>query len=236
MRQLIKTLPYLLVSFLVISCGKDSGSPSSLSTEAATESIIEAEIKDLSLYFKDVQKPHSWKPVYSKSILRYLETKPELSILLDSDLSSSDLSRLGCEGYKSAGLNEKRRFWVTFMASIAHVESGLNPETTYREKDGTLSSGLLQIDVASANRHASSYTGRRFNQADVINPDLNLMAGLYVMKHQLEGGINGERSDIKNRLFTNANYYWSVLTRRQEKIIETFKRNAKTNLPFCSVM
>lgn len=230
MREFLKYLPLMAIVTLM-SCGKDGGGQG---IQGSNEIIITAaDIKDLKLNFKTISPRHSWTHSFSKSIFHYLEERPELSTLVDADLRNSDLRLLKCEGYKKASLQEKKRFWVTFMASVAHAESSLNPMTTYREKDGTLSSGLLQIDIASANRHSFQYTGFFFGQEDLFKPDLNLMAGLYIMKHQLEGGIRGERGDIKNRLFTDANYYWSVLTYKRDLIIKTFTLNAKENLTFC---
>lgn len=219
-----------LFLLMLISCGK-GGNEAFLESE--TGGVIESQVKDLKLNFQSSSNKHSWRPGYTQSLLRYLEEKGELSSLLDAKLRQSDLALVGCPGYESATLLEKKRFWVIFMASIAYAESRLNPMTTYQEKDGTLSSGLLQIDVASANRHSFPYTGFRFTQKDLFNTDLNLMAGLYIMKHQVEGGVRGERLDIKNRLFTGRNYYWSVLTYKRELIIKTFSHNSKDNLAFC---
>lgn len=201
---------------------------------AAVEAQIEETAKnELKLSFKTASPKNSWKVTYSQSILRYMENEEELSTLVDTSLNPLDLRLLKCQGYNYASINDKKKFWVTFMASIAHAESSLNPMTTYREKDGTLSSGLLQIDVSAANRHAGPYTGRRFTQADMFNPDLNLMAGLFIMKHQLEGSHNSKRPELVGRLFTDSHYYWSVLTSKRELIIKTFTLNSLTNLPFC---
>lgn len=231
----------LLLLFLLASCGSDSGPSSAAGPIAGQQDQqdqqeneggqAQQEEKDLKLHFQ-VEHRYRWTKNLSESLLRYLE-RPELSVLYQSEINLRDLRLLKCEGYRIAGIQERKRFWVTFMASIAHAESGLNPMTTYREKDGTLSSGLLQIDLASAHRHSFSYTAFKFTQRDLFNPDLNLMAGLYVMKHQLEGGIFNERPDIKNRLFTDRSYYWSVLTLKRELIIKTFTKNALSNLSFC---
>lgn len=222
--NIVKTLAITLIALTLFSCGKNSSS-----------GPVEAEIKAMQVVFPYVGPKYSWKSSYEESVFRYLNERSELSNILIVEINSNDLKLLKCANYQEANLYEKKRFWILFLASIAHAESGLNNYTTYREKDGTLSSGLLQIDVASADRHSSIYTGYYFSQKDLFNPDLNLMAGLYILKHQLEGGINGERPDIRGRLFTNNSYYWSVLTLKKEKIIKTFVQNARINLPFCSI-
>lgn len=238
----IKKLSFfgLMLLLLLASCGKDntsvtafspSNEPSGEAEQQPGQEESDPGIKELKLHFQ-VEHRYRWSDKFSESLFRYLD-HPELSVLYQNELNPRDLRLLKCEGYKEASVLERKRFWVTFMASIAHAESGLNPMTTYREKDGTLSSGLLQIDLASANRHSTAYTGYKFIQKDLFNTDLNLMAGLYVMKHQLEGGIFDERPDIKGRLFTDRSYYWSVLTLKRELIIKTFTKNAQSNLSFC---
>ena len=224
-----KTLSLTLVLLILFSCGNSS------TNSVDDNRILEAEISLMKVHFPDVQTKYSWPSWYGESLYRYLNERSELTSILDVNISSYDLKLLKCSSYNYASAYEKKRFLILFIASIAHAESNLNPNTTFREKDGTLSSGLLQIDLASANRHSLIYTGFQFTQRDLFNPDLNLMAGLYILKHQLEGGMNGERPEIRGRLFTNSSYYWSVLTLKKEMIIKTFTQNARANLPFCSI-
>ncbi len=226
---IVKTLAMTLVVLSFMSCGKDTPSTSE------EVRIIEGDLKAITMSFPYETQKYNWKSWYGESIFRYLNERGELSSIIDTEINNYDLKLLKCTSYNSANSYEKKRFWVLFIASIAHAESGLNPNTTFREKDGTLSSGLLQIDVASANRHSSRYTGFTFSQKDLFDPDKNLMAGLYILKHQIDGGIFGERPDIRARLFTQSSYYWSVLTLKKELIIKTFTKNALINLPFCSI-
>ncbi|MBC7429163.1 MAG: transglycosylase SLT domain-containing protein [Bacteriovorax sp.] len=229
-QSLLKTLAFALVMTALLSCGKYSA------TSTENRSIIDAEITTLQMIFPNVPSRYSWAGWYAESIYRYMNERPELDALFTTDILLSDLHMLHCDNFNSFTTYQKKRFWILYLASIAHAESGLNPTQTYREPtDGTLSSGLLQIDRASANRHSTPYTGFVFAQNDLYSPDLNLMAGLYILKHQLEGGIYGERPDIRGRLFTNSSYYWSVLAYKREMIIKTFTQNAHVNLPFCSI-
>lgn len=238
MRNISKIALFIAV-FLVVGCGKDSAtqipSPSgntSNSTSTITKKDV-SELKSLKLTFYPVQK-YRWMPQYSESILHYMD-RAELQTLVDTRLNFYDLMKLNCSGYTQASIADKKLFWITFMGSIAHAESSLNPDLVYHDVDGTLSSGLLQIDLQSANRHTFAYTKKRFSQKDLHNSDLNLMAGLYVMKHQLEGGMNDDRPEIAGRLFTERSYYWSVLTLKRDLIIKTFKKNALENLNFCFI-
>jgi hypothetical protein len=219
---------FFLLLFL-FSCGKDS-EKSQVNFDNIR--VIESAMK---LNFPNVQMKHNWSPKYDASISKYLLERSELSTILTTEIKSSDLKLLRCLNYNQSNTEEKIKFWTLYLASIAYAESNLNPNTTFREKDGTLSSGLLQIDLASANRHSAAYTGYIFSQKDLFNQDLNLMAGLYILKNQLAGGIFSERPDIKSRLFTDNSYYWSVLTLKREMIIKTFTKNALANLPFCFI-
>lgn len=228
-RNIVKTAMLLALAVVVVSCGKDSSS-----TDSSVSAKEVSALKSLKLTFHPVKERYDWKPQYSQSILSYMN-RPELSTLIDTRLNIYDLSKLNCFGYNQASITEKKLFWITFMASIAHAESTLNPNVVYHDIDGTLSSGLLQIDLQSANRHTYAYTGKKYTQKDLYNPDLNLMAGLYVMKHQLEGGMNDDRPEIAGRLFTERSYYWSVLTLKRDLIIRTFTKNAMANLSFCFI-
>lgn len=225
--KILKLSMLLALSVSLVSCGSDSDSSSN-------ENAILADMKNFNLDFKPLQTRHEWKVKYSQSLLTNMSS-PDLSVLLDTKLNVYDLRQIHCTGYNQASVVEKKMFWVTFMASIAHAESTLNPSLTFRDVDGTLSSGLLQIDINSANRHTYAYTGKRFSQNDLFNPELNLMAGLYIMKHQLEGGMNDDRPEIARRLFTERSYYWSVLTYKRDLITRTFLKNAKANLGFCFI-
>lgn len=224
----IKTLYLTLVLLVFVSCGNNSDSMDNAR-------VMEAGITTMKVKFPDVQAKYTWSAQYGESLYRYLNERSELENIINIEISNYDLKLLKCTNYNLASPYDKKRFLILYIASIAYAESSLNPYTTYREKDGTLSSGLLQIDLASASRHSLVYTGFQFSQKDLFNPSLNLMAGLYILKHQLEGGINGERPDISGRLFTNSSYYWSVLTSKKEMIIKTFIQNARSNLSFCSI-
>lgn len=220
--------------FIFISCGKKD-------TESANNNVATdlSKINDqnnpkklIVKFSSSSQQKYIWNDNYTTTILSQLDDS-DLSSILEMDLDDFDLKLLKCNGYENATREERKNFFVLYLASIAHAESRLNPNTTYREKDGTLSTGLLQIDVASANRHASIYTGNKYDQRDMFNAEMNLISGLYILKHQLDGGLNNERKDVQSRLLTDKSYYWSVLTLKKELIIKTFVENSLKNLPFC---
>lgn len=220
--------------FIFISCGKKD-------TESANNNVATdlSKINDqnnpkklIVKFSSSSQQKYIWNDNYTTTILSQLDDS-DLSSILEMDLDDFDLKLLKCNGYENATREERKNFFVLYLASIAYAESRLNPNTTYREKDGTLSTGLLQIDVASANRHASIYTGNKYDQRDMFNAEMNLISGLYILKHQLDGGLNNERKDVQSRLLTDKSYYWSVLTLKKELIIKTFVENSLKNLPFC---
>ena len=227
-RNLI-TLSLCLI--VTVSCGSKE-SPSEAQTEQTQKENQESGKSLVLKFYSSAPQIHTWKESYTKIILETMD-RPELNSLINLPLNSNDLKMLKCSGYQTASADERKKFFVLYLASIAYAESRLNPKSTYLEDDGSLSSGLLQIDRNSANRHAGPYIDFRYSQNDVLDPHLNLIAGLYVLKHQLEGGMSDDRPDIKNRLFTSKSYYWSVITLKQEHIIKTFVANSERNLEFC---
>lgn len=53
-----------------------------------------------------------------------------------------------CPGYAKKGEADRQAFWVGLLSSMARWEtSGYNPTTAYREANGELSIGLLQLSV-----------------------------------------------------------------------------------------
>lgn len=228
----IRNLTILSLCLIVaVSCGSKEG-PSQMQTKQTQKENQESAKSLVLKFYSSAPQIHTWKESYSKVILETLD-RPELNSLIHLPLNSNDLKMLKCSGYQTASADERKKFFVLYLASIAYAESRLNPKSTYLEADGSLSSGLLQIDRNSANRHAEPYIDYRYTQNDVLDPHLNLIAGLYVLKHQLEGGMSDDRPDIKNRLFTSKSYYWSVITLKQEHIIKTFVANSELNLEFC---
>lgn len=216
-----------LFFFSLMACGKKENFPVKMQENKKTST--------LKIHFINEQAKYKWSESYSEKIAESFDEKIELESILDTKLNALDLEKLQCPGYLSATREEKKQFWILFIASVAFLESNLNPQTTYREKDGSLSSGLLQIDVASANRHTFFFLEYVFNQDDLYNTELNLLAGLYILKHQLQGGINRERTELIGRIFTDRSYYWSILTLKQELFAKNFIQNSLANLPFCFI-
>ncbi len=190
--------------------------------------------------------PKGWKDEWSKKVVSVLETKKEISdsMLKDSDLiNKKSLSKLGCNGYKFATPNERKRFWITFIAAMTYAESGLNAKTTYKEKNGTTSAGLLQIDYHNANAYCSEARsmGRKFTHKDMLDADLNLECGIHILQQQLTARRpRAIRKQGKGNLFVERSWgdssNWSVLKLGlggNTKVINQFKKHLP-QLPFCS--
>jgi hypothetical protein len=184
-----------------------------------------------------------WEDAWSSKIEGTLEGDPRLAntMLYKPDaIKDKDLNSLQCPGYKFATPDERKIFWIFLVSSMANAESGFNPQTGYREANGTTSLGLLQIDVANANAYCSGpeAMNRRFSTSDMKNPELNLECGLHILKQQL----NAERPVAmrkkgKGNLFYNRSYgdasNWSTLRAdNNHKTIARFKAHHQ-QMPFC---
>lgn len=197
---------------LLIGCGTKK-SETLPNQEISLPSTPGNEIKILTIK----SSTYPWDDDYTQFILQGLENAPRLDELLKFQIKESDLVKLNCPEINNATFEEKKLFWVLVLAAIADPESGYNPNDAYREANGTVSAGLLQIDFEAANAHAGKLYDYYFTYQDMFDPKLNLIAGLYVMRNQL---------NIKGTIFTNENYYWSVLTHKQLRVSETFKKNS----------
>ncbi|GAB4021249.1 MAG: hypothetical protein Fur0010_24240 [Bdellovibrio sp.] len=183
-----------------------------------------------------------WEQDWSREIMTSLN-RPHLNRLISGELPihQKDLGEIDCPYYNEASPEQKKQFWVIFMASIAKAESNFNKGLIFKEKfDGTESTGLLQINPEAADVHCQKPEGiEKFKIEHMKDPKINLRCGLQIMKNQLQGGKTGRRADTKGHLFTNLNsntpYYWSVLhSSKSSQVKEHFKVHAKHQLKFCT--
>ncbi len=191
---------------------------------------------------------NEYKEEWSEHIMDKLSSDPRLNkkfLETDDLISDSELNRLGCPGFKYASKKERQMFWALFFAAIAYPESSYNTKTHYREKDGTGSAGLLQIDQGRANAQCRSKTGINYSTSSLKNnPKENLECGLWILYDQFSGVLSANRVTLANGerrnkwLFSpdkSGVSYWSVLRNGrngQRKLFEHFKVHS-IQLPFC---
>lgn len=160
-------------------------------------------------------KSSRWKKDWSKQISRDLDD-PDLDELMTVRLKNNEIQDLNCPRFNSMSPENKKRFWIVFMASVSAAESNHGPETYYDESGTYDSFGLLQIDAPNSRAHGCrKYDGTkpdggkygRSSGGDMYDPSTNLRCGMYILRNQLRK-IGSIISDKK--------YYWSVLmtTRR----------------------
>ncbi|PIP93962.1 MAG: hypothetical protein COW00_05210 [Bdellovibrio sp. CG12_big_fil_rev_8_21_14_0_65_39_13] len=201
---------------------------------------------------------HQWKTSWSKAMMKALD-HPQLNSMINGEIkyNQSDLEQFGCPRLNEATPEQKKQFWVLYMASVALPESGFDERQVYVERTGdwTKSTGLLQIDEASARRHGCySRTGfgpERKNYGPTALDEIHLppqsmklgetnaVCGLYIMRNHLMGGYTPEsgqlyRPDLKGRLLHGKQWYWSVLQKQQGTITQHFQAHAVHQLPFCN--
>lgn len=219
---------------------EQTNSPTNCFPELGAETPIPSELIETTLPKILPSGRKVWSSDWSNEIYNSLGEE-HLSPLISGQLKihQKDLEAINCPNFNKMNPDEKRKFWIVFMASVAKPESDYNPKTVYPDYDGTDSTGLLQIDKHRANEHCVKPQGiERFTTEHMKDPKLNLRCGLQIMKHQLNGGIKGSMTSLRGRLFTTdrgSPYYWSVLHGRKRQIVQnTFKAHAKSQLPFCS--
>lgn len=195
-----------------------------------------------------LDKGRRWKDSPESQAISEQFDKDYMKPLRKLTLKQSDLEALNCPGYNYASEEERKRFWITFMAAVASAESDLQADQVYHDFDGTYSSGLLQIDYASANRWcrdlAKDMGKASFSHQDMLNPKINLQCGLIMMQRQIlgvpmdqGGGVVAKgRPDTERSLFTSKSWYWSVLspTKGRPKVLTFFRNHAAFELAgFC---
>ena len=167
-----------------------------------------------------------WNCSYTKAIYTEL-AKVQFKSLFEQDLNKSDLKKLQCPNYNNLSREEKQKFMIVYLAALSKSESDFQPTDSYKEKDGTVSMGMLAIDRRAANK-ATQVFGE-ISDGDLEQPELNLKVGLYILKNQLLS------STYRGRLLTGDKkeaYYWSVIHNedKQLEIINDLESN-RSSLP-----
>ena len=172
---------------------------------------------DTIVFSKVEKKTHSypWKYAWNKFISN--EIIRHKGVFLDNDsIYKQDLVRL-CPSYYKASEKEKIALWTLLIASMAKYESNFNPNTRYQEPPplNTYSEGLLQLSYGDETRYKDVPLDPE--KQNILIPEVNLKTGVAIFAKQLE---------IRKSIFTNKHFYWSVLTNKQNEIIQFFQINA----------
>jgi len=181
-----------------------------------------------------------WGDNYTRAIEEQFN-KDYMFPLRQQKLAEEDLTTLGCLGYNTATREEKKRFWVLFLASLS------KPESDMKAGDNTSGNlGLLQIDVRAANQWCkvlAEEIKRPITSSDLYNPEINLKCGLIMMQHQVLGVLLGHppkqtEPQLEGRVFTGkTTWYWGPLRdsepKQKQKIIDMFRVHAQVQFPFC---
>lgn len=225
---MIKKLIPLFTILIISSCGSDE-----TSAPLALQGIQpngQDQGRDTTTTLPKITNLRWYKTQWKKEWSSSLKIDIEETGIDSTTLSSADLRRLSCSGYKSASAQERQTFWIVFIASIAANESAFNPKLRYYEPSlKEYSEGLLQLSLSDK---SSSTACRSLNRRTILTPSQNLRCGLSILQRQLRG--NQRRAIAPGTLFPKKAYYWSVLTRpsSQTKVIDFFKSHL-SQLHFC---
>lgn len=167
------------------------------------------------------ERGRAWKEEWNLIIAEALEEVGQP--LLEDDKVPAEEVRALCPRYFDASREEKKAFWALLFASIARLESGFDPESTFMEPRPlrTLSVGLLQLSYGDQERHAGCPLEPM--EANITDPAVNLRCGVAILRNQLA---------TRNTLFPRRYYYWSVLTRKRDQIERDFTQH-RVQLGFC---
>lgn len=186
-----------------------------------------------------------WKEEYSKAISEQFK-KPYMQGLRTEKINESDLKLIHCEGYNEASEEQKEQFWILFLSAMSKPESNFNSHEEFREQNGTVSTGMLQIDAKASNDWceilAKEKNNSTFSKKDMHTPETNLQCGLLMMQWQITGvphmpEMTMRHPELKGHLFTGKKFwYWAVLadTDKNKEVIDWFRVHAQRQLPFCN--
>jgi hypothetical protein len=191
-----------------------------------TSTILSEQKAPFTLNIKSSSSKRIWENAYTDVLYQTLSS-PDLEPLFKQIINEDDLEKLNCPTFNYLDKEEKKKFYITYLAAIAENSSGFNnQEVYYTARYKTTNYGLLQIDPKSARAHAGSVIGKEIDGKQLATYQINLKAAAYILKHQISGKI------ATGRLFPENTYYWPSLKTDQKKILANFESNAR-NLPFC---
>jgi hypothetical protein len=174
---------------------------------------------------------NEWKSSWSEVITKSLDNE-----FLNRDIDEEDLEALNCPDYNYASGEEKKDFWITFFASLARSESGLNDKAKSPSMRGHRSYGLLQL----APETAMNFCNLIFLEEEVLNGEDNLGCGVTLLKWQLNGAPDKsgkmKRPDLENQLFGKKILLWGPLRQNDKhgrKRLYDFFNQHLDQLPFC---
>lgn len=206
-----KNILLLIFVLIVSSCGK--------SDEASVETNSNLSVSVEKVKIRPSSNGFPWKKSYSV-VLNNLFSEPVFDEFFEAQISKLDLIKIGCPRFNELDIQSKKVFYIIFLAAIAEAESDFEvAQRTYNPGDGTMNIGMLQIDPASANRHASSYFRRTFSERDLTDPEVNLMVGAFILKNQITGKV------ATDRLFPDRSYYWQVLSGSRSRVLRNLQAN-----------
>lgn len=192
-----------------------------------TSTILTGQKAPFTLDIKSSASKRSWENAYTDVLYQTLSS-PDLEPLFKQQVNEDDLAKISCPAFNYLDKEEKKKFYITYLAAIAENSSGFNnQEVYYTARYKTTNYGLFQIDPKSARAHAGSIIGKEIDGKQLATYQINLKAAAYILKHQISGKI------ATGRLFPDKTYYWPSLKTDQNKILASFAANAK-NLPFCN--
>lgn len=217
----IKIIAILILSIPIVQCCINRDKPNQLApavTESDTLKIEEAaEICDTIVYSK-VEKnsgKYLWNYSWNKYVSDEIMKQKDIFIGKDS-IYKQDLDKL-CPNYYNCSEKEKIALWTLLFASIAKYESNFNPNCRFHEPPplNTYSEGLLQLSYGDETRYKNVPLDSQ--KQNILVPEVNLKTGVVIFAKQLEK---------RKSIFTNKHFYWSVLTNKQNDIIQFFQDNA----------
>jgi hypothetical protein len=110
----------------------------------------------------------------------------------------------------------RARFWLYLLSCIAEFESDFDPSQTFRESNGEISAGLLQLSFSNAGPYSCDFR----TDEDVLDPAKNLSCGVRIMQKLVVQDNMIADGDKKG-----ASRYWSTLRpNHARKPLETIKQ------------
>jgi hypothetical protein len=177
----------------------------------------------LELSWKGIVWKESWSNILDQAISLYGE-----ELLKESFVKGVGVEKL-CPGFFGSTDDEKKRFWITFMAAIAYPESGYKPSAVFKEPAplNKNSIGLFQLSFDDVRHEGGCNTSGLKSEEEILkDPATNIRCAVTIMRNQIE-----DRKTLWPKTF----YYWSVLTTSKKievkSIFGAYKRNF---LGFCN--
>ena len=191
-------------------------------SSAKPKSFFHSDYAKITINHVGQETSHTWDKSWNAVIGDELEEKfPDL-VSDKMELHEGELAMLGCPGFTNSSKKDKKRFWALFLASLARLQSGLDP--AFREGK---TAGLFALEPSLVSSFGGECEGK--DEYDFLEPLYSFGCVFEVLNSGLKSSGKLFSSDPKAQ-----GVFKSLIGDRRYEFFKFFKAHAASQFSFCN--